>query len=129
MPAPDVRPLTPADLGERVIDALVPSHPGPEVTHVRPTWSEVWVEVRIVFGPVRSVFFIVMVVLLFPFQLMWYGIRRLIAKPVVKALLLAAVLGTGALRIWGWPGLLVVCLFVWLFTLFRQNQKSTAPRE
>jgi hypothetical protein len=65
MPAPDVPPLTRADLGERVIDALVPSHPGPEVTHVRPTWSEVWVEVRTVFGPVRSVFFIVMVVLLF----------------------------------------------------------------
>jgi hypothetical protein len=82
-----------------------------------------------VFGPVRSVYFIVMVVVLFPFQLLWYGIRRLIAKPVVKALLFTAVLGTGALWIFGWPGLLVVCLFIWLFTLFRQNQKSTSSRE
>lgn len=131
--SPSVRRLTPAELGERVIDALVPAHPDvPDSVYHRPTWPEVWSDVRTVFGPLRSAFFIVCVVAFFPILLVWRILivfpvrlvrRMLIAKPVMTALLLTSVLGTGALWFWGWPGLLVVCLFVWLFTLFRQNQK------
>jgi len=48
----NVRQLSPADLGERIIDALPPSRTGPGVTHVLSTWSEVWSDVRTLFGPV-----------------------------------------------------------------------------
>jgi len=68
------------------------------------------------------------VILFFPFGLLWQGIQRVIAKPGVKPLILTAVLGIITLWIWSWPGLLVVCLLVWLFKLFRQNQESAALR-
>jgi hypothetical protein len=81
-------------------------------------------------GPVRGVFFIAWVVVSFP---VLFIVARLVAHPVVTALLLTAVLGTAALWIWGWSGLLVVCLLVWLFTiflkLFRRDKKQTAPPE
>lgn len=81
-------------------------------------------------GPVRGVFFIGWVVVSFP---VLFIVAKLVAHPVVTALLLTAVLGIGALWIWGWPGLLVVCLLVWLLTmfvkLFRKDKDRTAPPE
>jgi len=54
----------------------------------------------------------------------WWPFRWFFSKPTVKAILGAAILGGTALWFWSWPGLLVACLFVWLFSLFRQNQMS-----
>jgi hypothetical protein len=131
----DSRRLTAAELGERIIDALVPALPPPPGPlppdwHVPPTWSQVWSEVRTVCGPLRGVFFIAWVVVSFP---VLFIVTKLVTHPGVTALLLTAVLGTGALWIWGWPGLLVVCLLLWLFTiflkLFRQVKKRTGPHE
>jgi hypothetical protein len=91
-----------------------------------------------VYGPVRSALFVGIVVTSFPFLLIWNAFWIVSAKLIVRvapvtsgnqivaivtALLLTVVLGGVGLLIWGWPGLLVVCLFVWLFTLLRQNQK------
>jgi hypothetical protein len=131
----DIRRLTPAELGERIIDALVPALPPPPGPlspdwHIPPSWSQVWSDVRTVCGPIRGVFFIAGVVVSFPVLFLF---AKLIAHPVVTALVLTVVLGTGALWLWSWPGLLVVCLLVWLFTLlltlFRRNQKPIAPPE
>src|ERR1700758_4648808 len=133
---PDDPPrLALAALGERAIDALGPALRRPEgVTtwHVQPTWSQVWSDVRSVYGPIRSALFIAIVVASFPVILVWNACWILAAKVVIRlapgltsanqvvaivtAILITLVLGGGALWIWGWPGLLVVCLFVWLFT-------------
>lgn len=140
---PDVHQPTAAELFMRVLDALVPI--SPVAKHIPATWPQAWSEVRSVYGPVRSALLVSAVIVSYPFLLVWGGFWILIIKLVVwvvpvtsadqtvaimEALLLTAVLGAVALWIWGWPGLLVVCLFVWLFTLIRQNQKSksTAPQ-
>jgi hypothetical protein len=123
----EVHPLTSADLSDRIIEVLVSPVRGSHTKHIPPPWPQVWSDVRAMFGPFRSVFFVIKVVVFLPFQLLWYGTQGLTS--IVKSLLLAAVLGVAAMWFGSWPGLLVVCLFVWLFTLFRQNQKSTASRQ
>jgi hypothetical protein len=123
----EAHPLTSADLSDRIIEALVSPVRGSQTKHIPPAWPKVWSDVRAIFGPVRSVFFVIKVVVFLPFQLFWYGTLGL--TPIVKSLLLAAVLGVAAMWFTGWPGLLAVCLFVWLFALFRQNQKSPPSRE
>jgi len=123
----EAHPLTSADLSDRIIEVLVSPVRGSHTKHIPPAWPQVWSDVRAMFGPFRSVFFVIKVVVFLPFQLLWYGTQGLTS--IVKSLLLAAVLGVAAMWFGSWPGLLVVCLFVWLFTLFRQNQKSPASRQ
>jgi hypothetical protein len=123
----EVHPPTSADLSDRIIEVLVSPVRGSHTKHIPPAWPQVWSDVRAMFGPFRSVFFVIKVVVFLPFQLLWYGTQGLTS--IVKSLLLAAVLGVAAMWFGSWPGLLVVCLFVWLFTLFRQNQKSPASRQ
>ncbi len=97
-----------------------------------PTWPVAWFEIRGAYGTLRGVFLVAGVLALIPFELLLipflipFGwIWRQLAKlnPYLRALLVTVVLGGVALYFWNWPGLLVVCLFVWLFTLIRQNQQ------
>jgi hypothetical protein len=131
--------FTASELMERVIDALLPSRSRPVDAinwHVPPGWSEVWADVRSEYGRIRSVLFITLVIVSFPLFLLWTALLLIAGKLIVrvvpvtssgqllsimKALLLTVVFGSLALWIWSWPGLLVVCLFVWLFTLLHQT--------
>jgi hypothetical protein len=117
-----------ARIREKVLRDMFPAPDKPEFTYINPKWSEIWAELRARCGPTRSLFIIVVTIVLWPFELIWWTIRSVLAIPVVKAILAAAILGGIALWFWNWQGLLVVCLFVWLFTMFRQSQKSKGPQ-
>jgi len=110
---------------ERVLRDMFPAPDLPTYTYIHPKWPHIWAELRSRCGPVRSAIAIVVTIILWPFQLMFWLVSTFLKKPIVKVTLATAILGGVALWFWSWPGLLVVCLFVWLFTLFRQNQKST----
>jgi hypothetical protein len=133
------------DLFQTVMDALIPRRSSPGgPNNIPPTWLQVWSRVRTVLGPVRSTLFIAGIVASVPLLLVWNSFWILSAKLILKvapgtsanqlvaiitALLLTVLFGTGALLLWGWRGLLVVCLFVWLFTLFQRGLKPTSPQE
>jgi hypothetical protein len=130
----DVRATKSAHLSEsirtRVLSDIIPNRPG--MPDPYPKWQVVWSEVRAAYGPVRGTFFVALVLALWPFELALYLViipfalvRRWLSKlnPFVRALIVTVVLGSIALYFWNWPGLLAVCLFVWLFTLIRQNQQ------
>jgi hypothetical protein len=109
---------------DRVLCDIVPLPVEPTHTYVPTTWPLIWAELRTRCGPVRCVFVIVIAISLWPLDLVWRLFRWFFSRPTVKAVLAAAVLGGFALWFWNWPGLLIACLFVWLFTLFRRNQRE-----
>lgn len=107
---------------ERVLRDIFPAPDLPTYTYIHPKWPHIWAELRARFGPMRCVFIIGLALILWPFELAWALIRWFFSKPV-GAVFAAAILGGVALWFWNWPGLLVVCLLVWLYTMFRQHQK------
>lgn len=116
-----------AVIRERVLRDLFPAPDLPTHTYIHPKWPHIWAELRARCGSARCVFIIALTLFLWPFQLTWRLIHLFFSKPV-GAFFATAVLGGAALWFWGWPGLLVVCLLIWLYTLFRQHQKSNAKQ-
>jgi hypothetical protein len=113
-----------AVIREAALRSIFPAPDLPSYTYIHPKWHHIWAELRARCGPVRSAAVIVIVLLMWPFQLPFWIASYIWAKPIVRALFFTVVLGGAALWFWSWPGLLVVCLFIWLYTMFRQHQKS-----
>jgi hypothetical protein len=118
-----------AIIRERVLRDIFPAPDLPTYTYIHPKWPHIWAELRTRCDPFRSAAAIVIVIAMWPFQLPWWIAIYVWSKPIVRALLLTIVLGGAALWFWSWPGLLVVCLFIWLFTMFLQHQKSSAKEK
>jgi hypothetical protein len=118
-----------AIIRERVLRDMFPAPDKPTYTYIHPKWPQIWAELRARCGPAHCVFIIVITVVLWPVEFVWSLFRWFVSKPAVKAILAAAILGGAVLWFWSWLGLLVACLFVWLFTLFRQNHKSRPSEE
>lgn len=113
---------------ERVFRDMFPAPDLPMYTYIHPKWPHIWAELRARRGPVRSVFLIALTLFLWPFQLVWALVRRFFSMPV-GAVFATAVLGGVSLWFWSWPGLLVVCLMIWLYIMVRQHQKPRTPKE
>jgi hypothetical protein len=105
----------------RVLFDIFPA-PGPSVADEHPKWPDLWTALRARYGLIGGFCIMLGTIVFWPFQilfwLLWTPFYIVWRISALKAILAAAIFGGIAFWLEGWRGLLVVCLFVWLFIQF-----------